>query len=62
MTRTTADWLVPNSVARARVVRSVRRWISTGSTLTGGGGPQGRPLLRACVGGQNTGKVDLCTN
>jgi predicted NAD/FAD-binding protein len=40
----TADWLVPNNAASARVVRLVRRWMRTSSTLTVSGRPHGRPV------------------
>ncbi|HEX7323453.1 MAG TPA: hypothetical protein VF299_11100 [Mycobacterium sp.] len=35
--RSTADWLVVNKAASARVVRLVRSWISTSSTRMGRG-------------------------
>jgi hypothetical protein len=41
--RSTVDWLVVNSAASARVVRLVRKWISTSSTRAASGRAQGRP-------------------
>jgi hypothetical protein len=37
------DWLVANKSASARVVRLVGKWVSTSSSRTGSGSPQGRP-------------------
>lgn len=43
------DWLVVNGAASARVVRLASRWISTSSSRTGSGRPQGRPRAAGVI-------------
>ena|ERR1700677_127543 len=43
MIRSRVDWLVASKAASARVVRLVGKWVSTNSSRTGSGSPQGRP-------------------